>query len=52
MTLRNAMGASYRPLIALFLALLLAGCAASGATSAKDPHHGFYGGISAGAVLP
>ncbi|MGH7097480.1 MAG: hypothetical protein ACREE4_07445 [Stellaceae bacterium] len=46
------MDASFRVLCTLFLALLLAGCAASGATSDKDPHHGFYGGISTGAALP
>lgn len=46
------MSPAFRALGALFLALLLAGCAVSGTTTDKDPHHGFYGGISAGAAIP
>ena len=41
-----------RALCALLLALLLAGCAASNAAADKDRPHGFYGGISAGVVVP
>lgn len=46
------MSPASRLLVALLLVLFGAGCTASGMTSDKDPHHGFYGGISAGAAIP